>query len=464
MIDRGIARLALAAFALAFFSPAAPASAQSEVELAQEAARECRDGRGDRAFCVDHARDLYTGSGIARDHEKALRLWRQVCERDETAVGAQACSNAGILLRDSDAVPRDLPRSFTFAERACTLGSAVGCLNVGYMRKDGEGTPVNGALALQAFDKACGMRDGLACQQAAELHANGQLVPLNEVQAVSLYRQGCVLDNMLACAVLAYMAERGTGMAVDATLAIREYKRSCAGGIQQSCTNIEAIRNSGQGYTGYPELLAYEVVERAFPPELPAEQRYLLARAAFDDGNLELALAGFERLAEGGFGEAAYNLGRIYYDGLGVAADQRRGVRYFERAADAGHPYAKFLLGQINWYGLGVTWNPDWGIAMMRSAAESGLAEADPIWRAWQAERNAFFEQRDAQSRQMAIDNERSQSAADAANMARIWGLYSNSQNRQDSGQVCGTIYRNNQANYECMARETFDRYYNPNK
>ena len=77
---------------------------------------------------------------------------------------------------------------------------------------------------------------------------------------------------------------------------------------------------------------------------------------------------------------------------------------------------------------------------------------------------DARYDARDAAMRQMAEENERSQAAADSANMARIWGLYSNTQNQQENGQVCGTIYRNNQANHECMARETFDNYYNPNR
>jgi TPR repeat protein len=462
MIDRGVLRLAMAALAAACFWSAVPIAAQTDEEVAEEARRECRNGRGDLAYCVDHARDLFTGTGLAEDHAAALRLWRLVCDRDKTNVGAQACSNVNIVLRTSDTVPQDLPKAYEYAERACNLGSPIGCINLGYAYRDGNGITADGKLAAEAFDKACGYRNGEACQIAAEMYRDGKLVEADQERAVSLYRQGCALNDMLACASLAYQAERGLGMAEDWTLAIKEYKRSCAGGIDVSCRNIETIR--GNAGSGYAELLAYEVVERAFPPELPIEQRYLLARAAFDAGNLELAMTGFQTLADEGFGEAAFNLGRIYYDGQGVAMDRPRAVRYFEQAADLRHPYAMYVLGEFNWYGINMNWNPDWGIAMMRGAAEAGLAEADPIWRQWQAERNAYFEARDAASREMALENERSAAAADAANMGRIWGLYSNSQNRQENGQVCGTIYRNNQANYECMARETFDKYYNPNR
>lgn len=455
----------MAAFAAAFISAAAPAAAQDEVEQAQYSKEQCHNGRGDLAHCVDHGRDLFTGSGLQQDQPAALKLWRQVCDKDKTAIGARACSNVAIALTSSDVIPRDDKLALTYAERGCKLGGATGCQHVGFVYLKGEGTAINGPLAAEAFDKACGMRDGLSCVQAGWLYSDGELVPRDDVKAVSFHRQGCALDNKSGCASLGFLAQLGRGMPVDAALAVKLYKRACAAGIQSSCNNIEAIRGNGAGAVGYAELMAFETVERAFPPTLPVEQRYLLAKAAFDAGNTELALAGFNGLVEDGFGEAAFNLGRLYYEGgQGVAMDRPRAIRYFEQAANARHPYAMYILGEFNWYAINMDWNPDWGIAMMRGAAEAGLAEADPIWRRWQAERNAFFEERDAASRQMAIENERSQAAADAANMARIWGLYSSSQNQQGNGQVCGTIYRNNQAHHECMAKDTFDKYYNPNR
>ena len=98
----------------------------------------------------------------------------------------------------------------------------------------------------------------------------------------------------------------------------------------------------------------------------------------------------------------------------------------------------------------------------MRGLAESGRTEADPIWRAWQADRDAYFNGRDQMIRDMARESEASRYAADVANIARIGALYSGRQNQQQNGQVCGMVYRNNQANQECMSRETYDRYYNP--
>lgn len=64
--------------------------------------------------------------------------------------------------------------------------------------------------------------------------------------------------------------------------------------------------------------------------------------------------------------------------------------------------------------------------------------------------------------REIARANEESARAAEAANMRRIWGLYAQRQAQQDGGRVCGMVYRSGQANWECMSRDTYDRYYNP--
>lgn len=460
-----VARRALVALAVIFMFNAAPAVAQTEASLAEAArAKEaCRNGRGDMGACHDHGLDLYQGNGVPADHEAALKLWRLVCDKDKTIAGAQSCSNMATVYRESDVIPHDPLKAIELDNRACDRGYATGCANVGYSYRDGIGVAVNGALAVQAFETACRYREWLSCAEAGWIQADGKLVPQDDAKAVVNYTQACAYELPVACASLGFMAGSGRGMAPDPVLAVKQYKFACARNIQSACGNIEAVRGNGPGSFSYAELMAYETMEQAFPPSLPAEQRYLLAKASFDAGNTELALQGFNALVEEGSAEAAFNLARLYYDGgQGVAMDRPKAVRYFEQAAQAGHPYAMYILGEFNWYGENMAWNPDWGIAMMRGAAEAGLAEADPIWRRWQAERNAYFAARDEASRQQAIENERSERAADAANIARIWSLYSSSQNQQGNGQVCGTIYRNNQAHHECMAKETFDKYYKP--
>jgi uncharacterized protein len=56
-------------------------------------------------------------------------------------------------------------------------------------------------------------------------------------------------------------------------------------------------------------------------------------------------------LAEAGDALAQLRLGELYYDGHGVAEDDREALRWFERAARGGLAEAQFRLGNLYAYG-----------------------------------------------------------------------------------------------------------------
>lgn len=60
----------------------------------------------------------------------------------------------------------------------------------------------------------------------------------------------------------------------------------------------------------------------------------------------------WEALDAKGFGEAAFNLGMLYEDGLGVDKNMPRALTYYRRGADNGSQKAVFRLGLIYWLGL----------------------------------------------------------------------------------------------------------------
>ncbi len=52
-----------------------------------------------------------------------------------------------------------------------------------------------------------------------------------------------------------------------------------------------------------------------------------------------------------GFGEAAFNLGILYEDGLGVEPDMGRALAYYRRGAENGSVKAQFRVGKLYWLG-----------------------------------------------------------------------------------------------------------------
>ena len=85
----------------------------------------------------------------------------------------------------------------------------------------------------------------------------------------------------------------------------------------------------------------------------------------------------WEALDQRNFGEAAFNLGILYEDGLGVARDMERALGYYRRGAMLGSPKAMFRVGVMHWLGApGVAIARDEGRRYLSMAAAAGDSEA----------------------------------------------------------------------------------------
>ena len=92
--------------------------------------------------------------------------------------------------------------------------------------------------------------------------------------------------------------------------------------------------------------------------------------------NYERAGFWFEKAAEQGIGNAAYNLGVLYQQGLGAEQDLQRALDWYRRAAQLGHPEAQYNLGISYIEGVGTRYNPNMAAAFFQQAAFNGVAEA----------------------------------------------------------------------------------------
>ena len=59
------------------------------------------------------------------------------------------------------------------------------------------------------------------------------------------------------------------------------------------------------------------------------------------------ALRWYRRAAQGGDQRAQFNLGRLYARGQGVTEDEAEAARWYERAARGGNTYAQYALGNL---------------------------------------------------------------------------------------------------------------------
>ncbi len=98
------------------------------------------------------------------------------------------------------------------------------------------------------------------------------------------------------------------------------------------------------------------------------------ARTAEGRHDYATALRIIRPLAERGDAAAQYELGELYYSGLGVPQVGAEAVKWYRRAALQGHPAAQHMLALSYEYGTGVARNMAESLKWLRRAAEQGYA------------------------------------------------------------------------------------------
>lgn len=90
----------------------------------------------------------------------------------------------------------------------------------------------------------------------------------------------------------------------------------------------------------------------------------------------EKAALWFREAARQGVANAAYNLGVLYHQGLGVPESLEEAINWYDIAAGFEHPEAQYNLGIAYIEGIGVAYDPLKAASYFESSARSGLTEA----------------------------------------------------------------------------------------
>lgn len=83
-----------------------------------------------------------------------------------------------------------------------------------------------------------------------------------------------------------------------------------------------------------------------------------------------------KRAGQAGSGKAYYTLGRQYYDGTGVAKNQKLAFSYVMKSAELDHPLGQFWAAYLYGLGAGVTKSDESAVHWYKLAAAQGIAPA----------------------------------------------------------------------------------------
>ncbi len=92
--------------------------------------------------------------------------------------------------------------------------------------------------------------------------------------------------------------------------------------------------------------------------------------------DFERAAIWFREASDSGIGNARYNLGVLYHQGLGKKRDLTRALYWYREAAKLGHAEAQYNLGIAHIEGIGTEYNPQLAAAYFERAANNGIMEA----------------------------------------------------------------------------------------
>ena len=319
---------------------------------------------------------------------------------------------------------QDFPRALQLYEQACDRDSSAGCFNLAHMLANGQGGPADDVRARQFFQRACdaGLPNG--CSSLGFMLDVGRGGAADQPRARALYQRACDAGLQDGCANIGAMLAEALGGPPDHAQARTLLQGACNADIQRACTTLSRL-NAG------------EFNQRA---EAAAAAAHTDAWAAYNAERYRDARRLMPVVAEAGDSEAQYALGYMHTFGLGGGRDYLQAGDWLTRAAEQGHTAAQQLLIQIA---------PNVSQAMF-------IAHIDrygPDTSSLQAFSNDVFDYcalrgpncstLQAQRRQMENAHNRN---AEAANMARIWGLYGAGRNEAD-------FWREARSRTECLRR-----------
>lgn len=252
-------------------------------------------------------------------------------------------------------------------------------------------TAANATMATQAADSLSAVLsqarqgDAEAQNTLGTWYYQGKYVKQDYAQAVYWWIESSKQNHAEAIAHLGDCYRTGHGVEADTGRAKQLYVRSVRSGYKALLDTLAARASQGEvvsslalaqcHHNGYgtkrddkeaARYYALAAKQGSVEGMREAGRLYVLMNQA-DDGERLLVAA-----IEAGDDEAAYYLGKYYFDGRGVSKDAIKAVHYLLMAANGGRPAAQYEIGNAYYRGEGVDKNLEQAFVWHHHAALQG--------------------------------------------------------------------------------------------
>ncbi|HEX3799005.1 MAG TPA: tetratricopeptide repeat protein [Verrucomicrobiae bacterium] len=213
-------------------------------------------------------------------------------------------------------VPPDQAKAVDYMTRSAEKGFAFAENDLGSYYAKGRGVKQDFEIAASWYRKAADHGDPLAQFSMGRIYAEGRGVPADPQESLKWYKKSAEQHQSDAEFAVADIYLNGTGVPIDCQAALNWYGKAFADG--------QAGAANGMGY----------IYEHGAPPEIP--QDLARARQCYQEGADKLD------------GKAQMNLGRLYLEGSGVAADPVEAYKWFYLANLDGERLANHYLRDMS--------------------------------------------------------------------------------------------------------------------
>ena len=193
---------------------------------------ECK--KGDIESCLELGIMYYTGKEIAKDHEKALKIFKPLCE--ETVKTCPLFSK--IIL--SEKIEGGIEDALYILTQSCKSGDAKSCAKLGILYNDGKKVKKDSIKADYYFNKACEEGEGTACGVVGAAYLKGEGYKKDINKAISMFKHGCELNSTLSCAKLGSLYSSDEYGVKNIQKAIYLWDKACDSQQQNSCSVLGA--------------------------------------------------------------------------------------------------------------------------------------------------------------------------------------------------------------------------------
>jgi len=283
------------------------------------------------------------GFGVDKDETEALEWYQKAGAHGQM----WSMNQAGSMYEQGSGVEKDLKKACAFYLKSAQAGNSWGQYHLGDCYYGGRGVPQDYRQAFAWFVKSASQGNEAGLGGLAACYELGQGVKKDEQKAVGLYLESANRGRSWSMGRLAQMYEDGRGTEKKPVETFQWWKRKAETG----------------------DFWAPEKVARCYQEGIGTEKNPEEARKWYGGVRAKL-----EEEAKKNSAWAWDNLGRYYFNGLGVVRDYAKALECYHKAADLKSGWAMEQIGRCYERGLGLTMDDKEALKWYRKAAENGQA------------------------------------------------------------------------------------------